>query len=147
MTRRFNQLGSSIVKLPEALDVINETQEVHKDVFVDRFQELKEFNLSFSHHLKDHATESATFEKLVRDASSSYEQMGKANNDLIREINQVLSQMGQKFNQREQQLESSVGILKDTLANYMTQVEGTFGLKLRSEEHTSELQSRGHLVC
>src|SRR5690625_664876 len=126
----FNQLGSSIVKLPEALDVINETQTTHKDLLVDRFQELKEFNVLFSNHLKDHATEAATFEKLVRDASSSYEQMGKANNDLIREINQVLSQMGQKFNQREQQLESSVGILKDTLANYMTQVEGTFGLKL-----------------
>src|SRR5437870_9769837 len=24
---------------------------------------------------------------------------------------------------------------------------GTFQIKLRSEEHTSELQSRGHLVC
>src|SRR5690625_6316767 len=127
------------------------------------FQELKEFNVLFSNHLKDHVTESTTFEKQVRDASTSYEQMGKENNDLIRTINQVLSQMDLKFNQREHHLESSVGILKDTLANYMTQVEGTFGLKLdqvvrqigdsmeqtsgdikrRSEEHTSELQSRG----
>src|SRR5690625_2058115 len=126
----FNQLGSSIVKLPEALDVINETQTTHKDLLVDRFQELKEFNVLFSNHLKDHVTESTTFEKQVRDASTSYEQMGKENNDLIRTINQVLSQMDLKFNQREHHLESSVGILKDTLANYMTQVEGTFGLKL-----------------
>src|SRR5690625_8048085 len=62
----FNQLGSSIVKLPEALDVINETQTTHKDLLVDGFQELKEFNVLFSNHLKDHVTESTTFEKQDR---------------------------------------------------------------------------------
>lgn len=130
LTTGFNQLGSSIVKLPEALDIINETQMTHKDLLVDRFQELKEFNLLFSNHLKDHVTESNAFEKQLRDASTTYEQMGMKNNEFIRDINQILSQMDLKFNQRENQLESSVGILKDTLANYMTQVEGTFGHKL-----------------
>src|SRR5437870_10974234 len=36
-------------------------------------------------------------------------------------------------------------VIKLHYGRYMTMKE--IGLKLRSEEHTSELQSRGHLVC
>src|SRR5437660_4026809 len=61
---------------------------------------------------------------------------------------------------------SFIGQLQDRIANrfqltsdgwrvYQTTIEDTFGseidyaqeIKDRSEEHTSELQSRGHLVC
>src|SRR5699024_3587460 len=63
LAKGFDQLGGSIVKLPQALDVINKTQAEYKHLLSDRFDELQEFNRSFGNHLKTHATESAMFEK------------------------------------------------------------------------------------
>lgn len=130
LSNHFDQLGESIVKLPDALDVINETQAQHKHLLADRFQELKDFNQSFSTHLRDHASQSATFERHIQDATNSFEQVGAKNNQLINEINGTISEMSRGFNQRETQIESSVGILRDTLAQYVTNVEGTLGQKL-----------------
>src|SRR5690625_6866986 len=39
------------------------------------------------------------------------------------------------------------GFFADSDRRLMTQVRKLSGEELRSEEHTSELQSRGHLVC
>ncbi|PYZ94679.1 hypothetical protein CR194_03875 [Salipaludibacillus keqinensis] len=130
LTSDFEKLGSSIVQLPEALETINRTQNEYRHLLSDRFEELKQFNQEFNQHLKSHARDSAAFEKQVHEASSSYEQMGMKNNQLIREINRTVHQMTDSFTQRESQVEGSVDVLKDTLARYVSNLEGTLGDKL-----------------
>ncbi|GIN74857.1 hypothetical protein J14TS2_53320 [Bacillus sp. J14TS2] len=130
LSQEFDQLGNSIVHLPKALEVINQTQNEYKHILSDRFRELEDFNRTFSDHLKDHSTQSATFEQNVLEASRTYEQMGMKNNQVITEMNAVLSKMNQSFQQREQQLDTGVDLLKETLSNYVSSLEGTLGGKL-----------------
>ncbi|MBO0993422.1 MotA/TolQ/ExbB proton channel family protein [Bacillus sp. SD088] len=130
LSQEFDQLGNSIVHLPKALEVINQTQNEYKHLLSDRFRELEDFNRTFSDHLKDHSTQSATFEQNVLKASRTYEQMGMKNNQVITEMNAVLSKMNQSFQQREQQLDTGVDLLKETLSNYVSSLEGTLGGKL-----------------
>lgn len=130
LSNDFDKLGQSIIQLPDALEVINETQQEYKHLLSDRFRELKEFNQTFSHHLKEHSTQSATFEKHMLETARTYEQFGSKNNQLIAEIDSILSRMNQTFGQREHQIEANVGILKETLANYVSSLEGTLGDKL-----------------
>lgn len=130
LAKGFETLGNSVTQLPEALEVINETQAQYKHLLTDRFRELKEFNESFQRHLNDHTKESATFEQQMRQAVMTYEQMGRKNNEFIREINTMITNMDRGFSQREQELEMSVTALKDTLATYVSNVEGTLNNKL-----------------
>lgn len=127
LTKDFDRLGESIVQLPQALEVINRTQAEHKHLLSDRFEELKEFNRNFNEHLKKHVTDSMAFEKHMQEASQTYEQVGMKNNQLIQEINSTITQMNQVFHNKENQLEASVGILKDTLSSYVNSLEGTLG--------------------
>lgn len=138
LSKGFDQLGHSVVKLPQALDVINATQAEYRHLLSDRFDELKEFNRSFSNHLKTHASDSALFERNMNAAAQTYEQVGLKNNQLISDINATISQMGQTFNQRENQIEASVGVLKDTLAKYVAGLEGTLGNRLAQVMQTIE---------
>lgn len=130
LAKDFDQLGGSIVKLPQALDVINKTQAEYKHLLSDRFTELKEFNRSFSDHLKVHASESAMFERNMLEASKTYEEVGVKNNQLINDINTTISQMGHTFNRQEDQLKANVDLMKDTITRYVTGLEGTLGDKL-----------------
>lgn len=130
LSQEFDQLGNSIVQLPNALEVINQTQNEYKHLLSDRFRELEDFNRTFSEHLKDHSTQSATFEQNLLKASRTYEQMGSKNNQVITEMNAVLSKMNQSFQQREHQLDVGVDLLKETLSNYVSNLEGTLGGKL-----------------
>ena len=130
LTDDFAKLGNSIVQLPDALEMINTAQGEYKHLLLDRFDDLKEFNKDFNHHLKVHSADSSSFEKQMSEAASSYEQMGVKNNQLISEINRSINQMTDSFNQRENQLESSVGVLKDTLSRYVANLDGTLGDKL-----------------
>lgn len=130
LSQEFDQLGNSIVHLPKALEVINQTQNEYKHLLSDRFRELEDFNRTFSDHLKDHSTQSATFEQNVLEASRTYEQMGMKNNQVITEMNAILSKMNQSFQQREHQLDTGVDLLKETLSNYVSSLEGTLGGKL-----------------
>src|SRR5690625_2307854 len=136
LAKDFDQLGGSIVKLPQALDVINKTQAEYKHLLSDRFDELKEFNRSFSNHLKAHASESAMFERNMLEATKTYEQVGLKNNQLINDINTAISQMDHTFNRQENQLKANVDLLKDTLTKYVTGLEGTFGDKLHQVMQT-----------
>src|SRR5690625_1695305 len=126
----FDKMGSSLTKLPNALDVINQTQSEYKHLLSDRFQELKEFNRTFNDHLQSHSQDSRNFERNMQEATRSYEKIGMKNNELIQEIDSTISQMGHTFNQRENQMEASVGILRDTLSNYVSSLEGNVGNKL-----------------
>jgi hypothetical protein len=126
----FDKMGSSLTKLPDALDVINQTQSEYKHLLSDRFQELKEFNRTFNDHLQSHSQDSRNFERNMQEATRSYEKIGMKNNELIQEIDSTISQMGHTFNQRENQMEASVGILRDTLSNYVSSLEGNVGNKL-----------------
>ncbi|MBO1001622.1 MotA/TolQ/ExbB proton channel family protein [Pseudogracilibacillus auburnensis] len=130
LTTSLNKIGSSITTLPEALDIINKTQTEYKSLLGDRFRELKQFNESFNEHLKSHATDSANFEKNMHDATTSFEQMATKNNELMNEINRTVTQVNQTFIQRDQQLETNVAMLKETLSNYVSSLEGTLGQKL-----------------
>src|SRR5690625_2089536 len=53
--------------------------------------------------------------------------------------------------QEYEQLEAQLAKLKKDEQNYLEEIEllnnDEYVLEIRSEEHTSELQSRGHLVC
>ena len=70
------------------------------------------------------------FEKHVQEATNTYEQLGMKNNQLINEINTSILKIDHAFNQRENQLEAGVGILKDTLSSYVASLEGTLGDKM-----------------
>src|SRR5699024_12072206 len=102
----------------------------------------------------------------IREEINAFREMTNNNKQFIQEINQSLVVMKQTFTKRDQQLDSNVTMVKETLMNYVQSLEGTLGHKLeqlirqldqqsyqtndqmnRSEEHTSELQSRFDLVC
>lgn len=126
----FDKFGTSIVRLPDALETINIAQGEYKNLLTDRFDDLKQFNKEFNNHLKSHSTDSQIFEKHLNEASRSYEQVGMNNNQLLNEINRTITQMTDSFNHREKGIESSVAVLKDTLSRYVANLEGTLGDKL-----------------
>lgn len=130
LSNGFDRLGGSIVQLPDALETINQAQTEYKHLLSDRFDELKQFNQDFNNHLKAHTADSLSFEKHVREATNTYEQLGTRNKQLLADINTTISKMNNTFNQKENQLEANVSILKDTLSNYVTTLEGTLGEKL-----------------
>ncbi|HAM79723.1 MotA/TolQ/ExbB proton channel family protein [Ornithinibacillus bavariensis] len=136
LAQDFNRFGESLAGLPEALQVINNTQSEYRHLLADRFEELKHFNRTFSNHLKDHTTDSLAFERHLREATKTYEQVGIKNNQLIQEIDTKISRLNQVFNQRESQLESSINALKDTFTNYVTNLENVFGSRLEQVTRT-----------
>jgi len=130
LIKGFDNVGHAMGSLPEALDIINQTQAEHKHLLSERFDDLKEFNRTFDNHLKNHTTESKTFENHMREATSTFEQMTSANNQLISDIKQTISKVNSGFSDRDRQLEKNVDILKETLSNYVANLEGTLGQKL-----------------
>ncbi|RFA31947.1 hypothetical protein CAI16_19510 [Virgibacillus dokdonensis] len=130
LSREFDKMGDGLTQLPNALEVINQTQAEYKHLLSDRFQELKEFNRTFSNHIKSQATNTTAFEKHLQQTISSFEQMAMKNSQLLQEINGTISQMTQTHQQRENHLDNSVHILKDTLANYVHNLEGSVGKRL-----------------
>lgn len=126
----FNQLGGAVNQLPQALEVINQTQAEYKHLLSNRFQELEEFNRKFSRHLENHRAQSIALEKHIQEASNTYEQLGVKNNQLIQEIQTTTSQANQSIHNRERELDVSVGVLKDSLSNYISSLEGTLGDRL-----------------
>ncbi|MEQ6388403.1 MotA/TolQ/ExbB proton channel family protein [Bacillaceae bacterium S4-13-58] len=130
LTRDFDKFGESIVGLPHALQILNDTQAEYKHLLSDRFAELKQFNQEFNNHLKSHLADSMAFENHLKDATSSYEQIGMKNNQLIKEINNTISQMKDSFQHRENQLDSNLDLVKDSLTNYASNLEGVLGDKL-----------------
>lgn len=130
LSKDFERIGGPISQLPQALDVINQTQAEYKYLLSDRFDELKEFNRTFNNHLKAHSEESKAFERQVQEATQTYEKLGIQNNQLIQDINKTISQMNNTFSQRENHVEASVDVLKNTLTNYVENLEGILGDKL-----------------
>ncbi|NBJ71151.1 MULTISPECIES: MotA/TolQ/ExbB proton channel family protein [Clostridia] len=130
LSREFDKMGDSLTQLPNALEVIHQTQAEYKHLLSDRFQELKEFNRTFSQHIQSQATNTMTFEKHMQEAASSFDQMAMKNGQLFQEINRTISEMTQAFHQRENQWDNSVHILKDTLANYVHNLEDSLGKRL-----------------
>ncbi|MFS0672142.1 MotA/TolQ/ExbB proton channel family protein [Ornithinibacillus sp. 179-J 7C1 HS] len=130
LSREFDNLGESISDLPEALQVINQTQSEYKQLLADRFEELKHFNRTFSNHLKEHTTDSLAFERNLREVMKTFEQVSIKNKQLMQEIDSKINQMNQSYNHRENQLETSVSILKDALTNYVSSFEGTFSNRI-----------------
>ncbi|WP_026905844.1 MotA/TolQ/ExbB proton channel family protein [Paucisalibacillus globulus] len=130
LSRDFDRLGETISDLPEALEIINQTQNEYKHLLSDRFEELKHFNRTFGNHLKEHTTESMSFERHLREVTKTFEQVSMKNSQLMQELDSKISQMNQGFNHRENQIETSVGILKDTLSNYVSSLEGSFGSRM-----------------
>jgi|SRR5690625_640887 len=135
LIKGFDNIGHAIGSLPEALDIINQTQAEHKHLLSERFDDLKEFNRTFDNHLKNHTTESKTFENHIREAVSTFEQMTSSNNQLISDIKQTISKVNSGFSERDRQLERNVDILKETLSHYVANLEGTLGQKLDGVIH------------
>ncbi|MRH41723.1 hypothetical protein GH741_03430 [Aquibacillus halophilus] len=130
LSQDFDRLGESIVHLPHALETINNTQNEYKHLLSNRFDDLEQFNKDFNNHLKAHSADSVDFEKHLIGASRTYEQVGIKNNQLINEINGTISRLNESFNQKDNQMDASIEVLKDTLSKYVSNLEGTLGEKL-----------------
>ncbi|MFC0470870.1 MotA/TolQ/ExbB proton channel family protein [Halalkalibacter kiskunsagensis] len=126
----FYKLGNTLERLPDELEMINRAQGEYKNLLSNRFDELKQLNHEFHNHLKTHSVNTGAYEKYLNDASSYYDQLGTNNQQLLSEINRTMTQMSDSFTHRENQMESSVAVLKDTLARYVANLEGTLGGKL-----------------
>lgn len=132
LASQFDQVGETFVKLPSSLDAINETQSEYRYLLSERFHDLEQFNDSFREHLRNHMQETRTFETNLRDAMNSFEQIGVKNNELIHELNRTATELTRGHQSREHQVESMVNLLKDTLANYVGNVEMTLSEKLEN---------------
>ena len=126
----FVQIGTQMTSLPKALDMINETHLENKQLLQDRFRELKTFNDSFHQHIDEHANASIHLDEQIREAINAFREMTNNNKQFIQEINQSLVVMKQTFTKRDQQLDSNVTMVKETLMNYVQSLEGTLGHKL-----------------
>src|SRR5699024_94270 len=87
ISQDFDTFGHSIEKLPEALEVINKTQAEYKHLLADRFEDLKAFNRTFNVHLQTHHEEAQQFDQQIRKAAETFAQMGRENQQLIKDIN------------------------------------------------------------
>lgn len=128
--KSFANVSVALKPLPQALGVINDTQTKHKDLLTDRFHELKRFNETFQTHLQTHQTESENFDKQMREAVTVFGQMAAQNNQLMNEINRMITSVNETFTKRDQQLDTNVTLVKDTLTNYVSNLQGTLGQKL-----------------
>lgn len=126
----FDRVGDSIGPLPEALEVINQTQKEHQHLLGDRFRELKNFNETFSDHLKRHETETAALEKQLRDAASTFELLATKNSGLLDEMNRSITQVNHLFSDRDKQVASNVNDLQNTLQTHVSTIENTLSQKL-----------------
>ena len=136
----FQAIGHNIGTLPEALEVINETHTAHKKLLQDRFHELKAFNESFNQHIHEHANESANFHQQMKEAATTHQQIAENNEQLIQALNRSIEEVKQTFTKRDHQLDTNVAMVKETLANYVTSLEGTLGQKLENLLRTVDNQ-------
>ncbi|MEI3605080.1 MotA/TolQ/ExbB proton channel family protein [Pseudogracilibacillus sp. SE30717A] len=126
----FDRVGDAIGSLPEALEVINQTQRNHHQLLGDRFSDLKHFNETFNDHLKRHETEVSSFENHLREATSVFEMLATKNSGLLTEINRTITDVNNLYSRRDQQLDSTMNSIKDTLTSYVATTENTLGQKL-----------------
>lgn len=140
-TRQIQQVGGSIVTLPKALDAIQETYTTHKHLLEDRFTELKQFHDTFHTHLNNYATQTENFDTQLRNATALFEQLQNKNNLLLQEMNNMTMSLARTFSTRDKQLDTNVTLVKDTLTNYVTTLEGTLGQKLDTIMRQMETQS------
>ncbi len=126
----FDRVGDAIGSLPEALEVINQTQRNHHQLLGDRFSDLKHFNETFNDHLKRHESEVSSFENHLREATSVFEMLATKNSGLLTEINRTITDVNNLYSRRDQQLDSTMNTIKDTLTNYVATTENTLGQKL-----------------
>lgn len=132
LTTGFNTFGKAISPLPQALEMIQHTQQAQNSLLEERIHDLKTFNQTYNEHLKNQNIHTQTFERNIRETATSYEQMTSKNNQLLTEIGSVINRLEQTFNHRDGQLESNVNMVKDTFTNYVTTLEGTLGQKLET---------------
>ncbi|WP_088106139.1 MotA/TolQ/ExbB proton channel family protein [Halalkalibacter urbisdiaboli] len=126
----FHTLGNSIARLPNALETINKAQGDYKNLLSYRFDELKQFQYEFNQHLHVQASNTQAFENYLNDVTRSSEQLGMKNSQLLQDMNRIITQMSDSFLHRENQFESSIVALKDTLSKHVANVEGTLGDKM-----------------
>lgn len=130
LARNFTEFGDAIRPLPRALEVIEQAQAGQKQLLTDRLQELTNFNQTFNQHLKNHATESAAFERNIRESTASFGQMGQQNNQFLLEIEKIIARLEGTFNGRDQQLHANIDMVKDSFSSYASSLEGTLAQKL-----------------
>ncbi|WP_449539747.1 MotA/TolQ/ExbB proton channel family protein [Ferdinandcohnia sp. Marseille-Q9671] len=126
----FKALGNSISRLPHALDTINKAQSEYKNLLSYRFDELTQFTHEFNSHLQVHLTNSQAIESYLSEASRSNEQTAMKYGKLLQEMNRTITQMADSFTYKENQIDTSVNALRDTLSKYVSSLEGTLGEKL-----------------
>src|SRR5699024_5334232 len=100
LKKGFDYVGESIGTLPEALNVINQTQKEHHQLLGDRFRELQQFNERFGEHLKKHETDTLTFENHMQNTTTTFEMLATKNNQLIHDINRTLADFLQEVSAR-----------------------------------------------
>src|SRR5699024_1191186 len=115
LKKGFDYVGESIGTLPEALNVINQTQKEHHQLLGDRFRELQQFNERFEEQLKKHETATLTVEYRMQNTTPTVDKMETENHQLIHVINRTLAEVNQTYSGRDQQLSPLVNNLGGTL--------------------------------
>lgn len=128
----FDKVGDAFGSLPEALEIVKETQREHALLLGDRFRELKEFNQTFHQHLKNQVTGVSKFENQLRETTTTFEQIASKNSEFLNEMGRVVKEIQQNVTQREREVHSNVNTLKDTLATHVSSVENTLSQKLET---------------
>lgn len=128
---RFDTLDETIVHLPEALHLIADAYNDHRDLVLDRFQEIKHFNETFHEHLRQHQRESAAFDQQINKATTTFETMGRENEQLIQSIHRITADMQRDFQDRDHQVEGSLQQMQQTLSDYINRLEQSLGSQLQ----------------
>lgn len=126
----FVQIEEQMTPLPKTLEIMNETHVENKQLLQDRFRELKIFNDSFHQHINEHANASVRLDNQIKEAINAFREMTNNNQQFIQEMNQSIDVLKQTFTKRDQQLDTNVTMVKETLMNYVQSLEGTLGQKL-----------------
>lgn len=126
----FVQIEEQMSPLQKALEIMTETHVENKQLLQDRFRELKTFNDSFHQHINEHANASVRLDNQIKEAINAFREMTNNNQQFIQEMNQSIDVLKQTFTKRDQQLDTNVTMVKETLMNYVQSLEGTLGQKL-----------------
>lgn len=123
LANHFSRIEGSFVELPAALQSIQETQNDYRYLLGERFSDLEQFNESFREHLRSHREEAMKFEMNVRDALTSFDQVGTKNSELIHELHRLATDLQRGHESREQAGETMVRSLERSLQGYLASVE------------------------
>ncbi|WP_217585773.1 MotA/TolQ/ExbB proton channel family protein [Lentibacillus saliphilus] len=130
--RGFEYLSPALNKLPDTLAAINQTQDDYRHLLGERFEELKTFNRSLADHLEAYGNQTRAFENKYEQATQSNEQFVRHSQQLIQQINDIMTALNETFSRRENDVNSSLFALKTTMSKFPEQMEDVLTKQMNS---------------